>query len=213
MRYALCSYREDYASGLLTLEIRRAGSFAQDLATMEYHYTPLQYPDAIRLVTLVAGETSAPIQISISEVRSKDNPEYEALSYTWATEDGDDARSSSIECGSQCIWITRNCEAALRRLRNRDADCTLWVDAICIDQRNIHERGHQVGLMRDIYSKAKQVLIWLGESSKDIDEETGISVSGVFLSYVCRMAAEVRDYNAMGNPERLLFSTRNFSPR
>jgi hypothetical protein len=159
---------------------------------MEYHYAPLQYPDSIRLLKLHAGETSAPIQITLSEVRSKDNPEYEALSYTWATEDGDDARSSSIECGGRCIWITRNCEAALRRLRNRDTDCTLWVDAICIDQRNISERGHQVGIMRDIYSKATQVLIWLGNSSKDVSGETGLSVSGVYLSYVCRMAAEIR---------------------
>ncbi len=37
----------------------------------------------------------------------------------------------------------------------------LWVDQICIDQQNIPERSQQVGLMRDIYSCAKEVLICL----------------------------------------------------
>jgi hypothetical protein len=44
----------------------------------------------------------------------------------------------------------------------------------------ITERDHQFGLMRDIYSKASRVLIWLGESSKDVDTETVLSVSGVY---------------------------------
>lgn len=39
----------------------------------------------------------------------------------------------------------------------------LWVDAICIDQRRVMERNHQVPLMRDIYSQATRVLVWLGD--------------------------------------------------
>jgi hypothetical protein len=30
----------------------------------------------------------------------------------------------------------------------------LWVDAICINQKDTNERGHQVGIMRNVYSKA-----------------------------------------------------------
>lgn len=37
-----------------------------------------------------------------------------------------------------------------------------WIDAICIDQSNIAERNHQVSRMREIYSKASLVLVWLG---------------------------------------------------
>jgi hypothetical protein len=40
----------------------------------------------------------------------------------------------------------------------------LWVDAICINQDDIAERGHQVPLMRKIYSNAMQVVIWLKSS-------------------------------------------------
>ena len=42
-----------------------------------------------------------------------------------------------------------------------------WIDAICIDQNNVPERSDQVGLMREIYTSAKFVLVWLGDYCKD----------------------------------------------
>jgi len=43
------------------------------------------------------------------------------------------------------------------------------IDAICIDQMpNAEaERSTQVALMRDVYSKARTVIIWLGEATPD----------------------------------------------
>ncbi|OAF99172.1 HET-domain-containing protein, partial [Paraphaeosphaeria sporulosa] len=38
----------------------------------------------------------------------------------------------------------------------------IWIDALCIDQRNLKERLHQVAIMGDIYSSATHVLVWLG---------------------------------------------------
>ncbi|KAF3004767.1 hypothetical protein E8E13_001344 [Curvularia kusanoi] len=40
----------------------------------------------------------------------------------------------------------------------------LWADAICINQADLSERGDQVQLMREIYSNAMRVIIWLGDS-------------------------------------------------
>lgn len=42
------------------------------------------------------------------------------------------------------------------------------IDRVCINQKDVNERGHQVGMMRDVYSKATEVLIWLGGSSKKL---------------------------------------------
>jgi Heterokaryon incompatibility protein (HET) len=38
----------------------------------------------------------------------------------------------------------------------------MWIDAICINQSSVAERGFQVKLMRDIYRQADGVVIWLG---------------------------------------------------
>lgn len=54
---------------------------------------------------------------------------------------------------------------ALKRARMRHYTQTVWIDAICINQDDISERGHQVGLMPDIYSGAKTVLMYIGEIS------------------------------------------------
>ena len=41
----------------------------------------------------------------------------------------------------------------------------LWVDAICINQDDDHEKSTQIPLMSDIYQSAMRVLIWLGDNS------------------------------------------------
>jgi hypothetical protein len=43
---------------------------------------------------------------------------------------------------------------------------TIWVDAICIDQKNLAEISHQIVLMEEIYSWAETVFIWLGPATE-----------------------------------------------
>ncbi|KAG8533512.1 uncharacterized protein KY384_002298 [Bacidia gigantensis] len=46
---------------------------------------------------------------------------------------------------------------------------TLWIDALCIDQANLQERGEQVKLMGAIFKQAKLVIGWLGAASETTD--------------------------------------------
>lgn len=39
----------------------------------------------------------------------------------------------------------------------------IWIDFVCIDQTNVQERSEQILLMRQIYSRARRLKIWLGE--------------------------------------------------
>lgn len=64
--------------------------------------------------------------------------------------------------------VTSNLEAALRALRSRGHK-KVWVDALCINQKDLTERSLQVLRMGIIYSKAKNVLVWLGPASKESD--------------------------------------------
>ncbi|KAF2802364.1 uncharacterized protein BDZ99DRAFT_401670, partial [Mytilinidion resinicola] len=61
--------------------------------------------------------------------------------------------------------ISPNLEEALRSLRSETTPRAIWTDAICIDQSNIQERGHQIGLMQNIHSFASNVVIWLGPAT------------------------------------------------
>ena len=128
-----------------------------------YQYTKLNYVlgQEIRLLVILPGESHDLIRCEIVVVNLEDDPSYEALSYTWATETGDASFSETIYCGKGTIKITRNCNAAIRRFRKRYAKRRLWVDAICINQDYIVERNHQVSLMEMIYSRSARVLVFI----------------------------------------------------
>lgn len=91
--------------------------------------------------------------------------EYIALSYTWGVE----LATTPILINGVETWVTLNLEAALRHIRKSSCAVILWVDALCIDQKNNREKSHQVQMMREIYSGAKLVIAWLGSASEDSD--------------------------------------------
>ena len=98
---------------------------------------------------------------------------YEGVSYTWGNEEPTEA----IMIGSQVVYIRPNLCAGLKRLRKVNQSRRLWVDAICIDQRDDREdnpqknreKNDQVRLMGEIYRRARRVLVWLGEAEGDND--------------------------------------------
>ena len=49
------------------------------------------------------------------------------------------------------------------KLRKAEEVVNLWIDSICINQTDIPEKNIQVAMMGEIYNKADQVVIWLGE--------------------------------------------------
>lgn len=61
------------------------------------------------------------------------------------------------------VRVTVNLADALRRLRNQKTTRLLWVDALCINQKDTKERAAQVKVMGLIYWKAHRVQVWLGE--------------------------------------------------
>ncbi|KAH9218706.1 heterokaryon incompatibility protein-domain-containing protein [Leptodontidium sp. 2 PMI_412] len=140
----------------------RATEKAEDQVTALY--TPLiTERKEIRLVTLCSGNFEDDIFCSLSKVSLDDKPSYEALSYVW----GDRRITRRIFIDGLSKRVTRNLEIALRHLRYDSRPRVLWIDAICINQRNIAERSVQVMHMDEVYAKATSVIAWLGEESND----------------------------------------------
>ncbi|KXT05545.1 hypothetical protein AC578_3687 [Pseudocercospora eumusae] len=98
---------------------------------------------------------------SLSGEKISQDIEFAALSYAW----GDPTKTKAIEVDGVRVSVTANLEAALRALRDFTPirnGCALWIDALCINQRDVQERSEQVGRMRDIYRLARAVVIWTG---------------------------------------------------
>jgi hypothetical protein len=65
--------------------------------------------------------------------------------------------------------VTVNLECALRHFRLGRRSRILWVDAICIDQKDIEEKNSQMRHMGRVYEQSKVTLAWLGEASENSD--------------------------------------------
>lgn len=126
-------------------------------------YPKLISGNSIRILTILPGTWGEPIKCDLRETQLQDSGPYKALSYTW-TNGEDDDRLVQITCNKLSIKVSSNLHSALRQLRHDSDPVKLWVDSICINQENNSERTCQVGIMRDIYARSTEVVIWLGES-------------------------------------------------
>ena len=132
-----------------------------------YHTRPLRPGSrCIRLLDVQAlsnfGDDSQPLEADLRIVDLDERPRYNGLSYVWGQKS---SQPKIIRCGTTDIELSDNCYLALRHLRRRFETLTIWVDAICINQEDEEEKSDQIRLMRDIYSAAENVYIWLGEGS------------------------------------------------
>ncbi|CZR56700.1 uncharacterized protein PAC_06589 [Phialocephala subalpina] len=135
----------------------------------QFEHAPLIGESSIRLVALESGAEDDPIRCSLAYTSLDDEPEYEALSYVW----GDPAITTPIFLDGKLFDVTINLHGALHNLRNSEHDSPprlLWIDAICINQRDVQERNHQVQRMGDIYTGVMTVIIWLGHYHEPCDD-------------------------------------------
>lgn len=142
----------------------------------EYAYEPIDFSGpAIRLLRLCRGvdsEISCELfQASLCE--RDDSISYEALSYTWGQPD---VRENLVVNGKP-LSVTVNLFLALQQLRQPDEDRILWIDAVCINQKNLKERSHQVQQMGEIYKQADRVVFWLGPGT----DETNVFMKSMEL--------------------------------
>jgi hypothetical protein len=115
----------------------------------------------------------------LSVVLMKDRSRYEGLSYVWG-----DSELVILLNGHE-FRVTKNLEAALRHLRRLQDIWTLWIDAISINQYDVHERSLQAPLMVNIYTNCRFCTAWLGEG--DADNVSGGVMTPKYLLYTIRI--------------------------
>lgn len=135
------------------------------MACNSYPGTTLLKDDEIRLIRLLPGHWEDEIRCelvhdSLKSLNSLQHGRtYHALSHVWGLPEN----KRPITLDGVIFNATVNLESALRHLRHQLPGRLLWVDALCINQRDIPERTHQVKLMGAIYRSCESVLVYLGD--------------------------------------------------
>ncbi|KAH7061663.1 heterokaryon incompatibility protein-domain-containing protein [Paraphoma chrysanthemicola] len=172
----------------------------------------------IRILELSPKASNGELQCRLIETPLDDVPPYQALSYVW----GDPTIREPIWCNGQRMDVTTNLANALRRLRPLQSEIGLkyanddatnprcgdddsatsshastrwvWADAICINQNDMVERSSQVQLMREVYSKATEVAIWLGSDPERHARNAFAAIEWIarFLSTYGKLASGLR---------------------
>ncbi len=130
------------------------------------HYTPLAFHAfefrLLEILTDKAETSNSTVRCKISHSNLIDPPEYRALSYCW----GDPLVTRPIIVNGETRQVTTNLEEALQAVKAQGFR-KIWVDALCINQDDLLERGLQVTRMGLIYFKARQVIAWLGVEAEN----------------------------------------------
>ena len=174
-----------------------------------------QQKQEIRLIHVLpgAGEETVCCRMSYISLQDDTATAYECISYCWGSvkefenihilpqdpvlSPNAQSPTSPVE-PMHVLPVTKNLYTALKHLRYNDKERILWMDALCINQRDLFERGAQVAMMREIFVKSTHTVIWVGES----DDET---------SAILKAAVEVGERFYKNNEDGLVVSTRNDS--
>ena len=121
--------------------------------------------DEIRLLKIQCTQNDAQgyrIKAELLTTTLASSPEYHALSYTWAS----DLKDRQVLLSGSPTNVGGNLEEALWELSQASIKI-IWADALCINQQDLIERSQQVKKMRQIYSGAYRVVVWLGPAKDD----------------------------------------------
>jgi len=167
---------------------------------------PLRGSDHIRLLLLYPPEQSARakgrgpqqehaeirckvFQGRLSELSCPGRPMYAALSYCW----GSTAKTRTILCNNTAVQVTENLFHAMRWIRLPTRPRFIWIDYLCIDQKNVKEKSQQVSRMGSIFSQA-HVISYIGGHTDPVHAQ-------ICLAVVRRLAA-ISNYLWHGNYTR-----------
>jgi hypothetical protein len=143
---------------------------ARLLPWMTAAYLPLNSPQSnIRLLHIHPSHSIWGIEATLESRSFLERPQYRALSYHW----GYSEKTRPITLNGKKMLVGENLWNALFHIRDTRVMRTFWVDAISIDQTNNSEKSVQVHLMSFIYSRAKEVIMWMGDhrAPRWIDQE------------------------------------------
>lgn len=184
-------------------------------------------------------EAKMPISLRMVKASLLEPPKFRALSYVWGPSTQGrritlqvpqkaDLKGKSTENVSAAgefeeqetlesceVEVTDNLFSALvhyRTMSSADKPAYLWVDALCINQRDNGEKSWQVAMMRDVYKSARMVMAWLGPYPEDpvrfrpgelVKTFAALSRDGLarFGREVCQPLSVVRTAESLGFAE------------
>ncbi|KAH7088438.1 heterokaryon incompatibility protein-domain-containing protein [Paraphoma chrysanthemicola] len=149
----------------------------------------------IRLVKLEHSTGSELIKCSLRvDKLDEECPAYVALSYSW----GPKERHDDILLNGCTFSVGRSLWSFLHQMREQHLYLTFWIDALSINQADVKEQNHQVQMMREIYSSAHSVWVWLGE----VDAATDSNLAMHYIQTRLPFGGDNANFRRLWSPKK-----------
>lgn len=164
-----------------TATATQAANVEPEVEVETFAHSPLSSDRHIRLIKVPpkipegglpsATRSKSPRDCTLIQVHIDEAPLYAAISYTWEPS----AEDAYIEMDRQRLKVERNLVDLLCQLQGSRKPRTLWIDAICINQKDTSEKSSQVKMMGSIYASASYVIayLWSRELNDTLKLEKG----------------------------------------
>lgn len=134
----------------------------------QYLYQRLPTAASIRLIRVLPGRVDGSIVCSLQTINSAHHTgvEYQALSYLWG--DPKTTRKIYVRDEHDSVLHEHHLHENLWQFLEKwqqprtQPSGLLWTDSLCLNQEDSEEKAQQIRRMGEIYSGAKEVIIWLG---------------------------------------------------
>lgn len=137
----------------------------QERANQDYVYKHLD-DESFRVFILFPGDHGDVLRGEICTIPLTSDRRYRTLSYVWGPEN---QPTHTILTPDGILTVKASLNDALFNLRQKSSHVNLWIDALCIDQKNDKEKEHQILLLSRIFQNASRTIAFLGadETSND----------------------------------------------
>lgn len=112
----------------------------------------------IRLLKIAAGSGLEELRCTLLAKSMTLRPRYETVSYCW----GNARLRGRVTVNDHILDVPLSSEEVLRAVRLPDRSRTIWIDAICINQKDQKEKAIQVANMGEVYSRGQGNIVYLG---------------------------------------------------
>lgn len=142
----------------------------QEWANHDYVYKHLD-DGSFRVFILFPGLQNDVLRGEICTMPLTKDRRYRTLSYVWGPES---QPTHTILTPDGIVTVKASLNEALLSLRQKSSRMHLWIDAICIDQKNTEEKIHQIRLLPRIYQNASCTVAFLGADKRSNDAITAL---------------------------------------
>lgn len=158
-------------------------------AIQPIHYSPLETSQTIRLIHArrLAADGNIIVKLRHFDLQQPRCPRFTAVSYVWGEKK---LHPQKVVINGRTCQVLESIHPILALICDDPGvqkDALFWIDYLCINQDDVHERAMQVALMGRLYQRAYRTLVWLGENTPDVRGAMGL------LKLIASDAFDLRD--------------------